>query len=555
VGLALAGLCLFAGLIQVLPEPRPPEQASTATPVIAALHAEPAPADRDAHGHDDGACEEADGCGLDAKAMLAAFKKAIEDKGAVHRTYGYDAGGALPVLAVAQRVNVGLAADADASALAGRHGLTVVRELPSMGQALLRLPAEADLQSTLAALSAERGVRYAEPDYAARVALTPNDPFLPLMQGRRNAALERAWDLTTGAANMVVAVLDTGADPTHPDLQNRLVPGFDFVNNTATTSDDNGHGTAMAGIIAAEGMNNEGVVGVAFNSRVMPIKVADAQGVASISDVAAGIDYAIANGARVINLSMGARIGTQALRDAVNRALQAGVVVVASAGNDPVHHEMYPAAYDGVVSCTALGENGELGFEAVVATGVEAGSPAEDLITTLPGGVYGFVSGSSAAAAYASGVAALVASRAPNLSGADIARILRVARDPIAALSNLDTLFRFGRLNARLAVERASSSYIDVAVTDLRFYPAKPIAGQPTTAIMEVTNEGQATINNLPVRLQYTLPSGARIEIGFVVANGLLPGEVRQFTLTPCARSPARRAAASRPSSPTTSAT
>ncbi|MCO5168344.1 MAG: S8 family serine peptidase [Planctomycetes bacterium] len=470
-------------------------------------------------------------CGLDAKLMLQRFQEAIRERGAVHPTYDY-AGGGATALAVRGQVAVGLAglaSAADVEALAARYGAQVVRHLPSMAQALLGCDGE--VRDLVDALGADPLVRWAEPNIAARVTLTPNDPFLPLQRGVRSAQAERAWDLTTGGG-VIVAVLDTGIDPDHPDLRARLVPGYDFVNQTATLSDDNGHGTAMAGIIAAEGDNGEGVVGVAYGARVLPIKVADAMGVASVADVAAGIDLAIQRGARVINLSMGTPVGSQALLDAVNRALNAGVVVVASAGNDPVHHTMFPAAYPGVVSVTVLGPDGELGYEAAISDRVDVGAPGEEMVTTLPGGVYGFVAGSSASAAFASGVAALVAARDPTLSGAQVAQVLRHAQTPVAALADVEHVYRFGRLDARLAVERAAAGLVDVAVSGLRVSPTQPVPGGAAVAWVEVTNKGNVAANNVIVRVERVDASGAVVEVGVGAVPALAPGERRELRLT-----------------------
>lgn len=487
-------------------------------------------------------------CGLDAKKMLQRFQEAIAERGAVHVTYDYREGGG--VLAVRGQINVGIAPEAlkdgALDALARRHGAQVVRSIPGMDLALLAC--DGDVRATVEALAQEPLVRWAEPNVAARVAFTPNDPFLPLERGARNASVETAWDLATGTT-ILVAVLDTGIDPDHPDLRARLVPGYDVVNQTTVLTDDNGHGTAMAGIIAAEGNNAEGVVGVAFDARILPIKVADAMGVASVADVAAGIDLALQRGARVINLSMGTPVGSQALLTAVNRALAAGVVVVASAGNDPVHHEMFPAAYPGVLSTTVLSDQGELGYEAVVAEGVDAGAPVEETVTTLPGDVYGFVGGSSAAAAYTSGVAALVASRDPTLTGAQIAQVVRQSQDPIAALAGLEHVFRFGRLNPRRAVERALRAYADVAVTSLSFLPTEPVPGQPAIATIVLENQGNVDVTtSLPVRLERVAATGTTLEVGVTAASNLLIGERRELRVAftaPAAGSHAFRATAS----------
>ncbi|HBP22032.1 MAG TPA: hypothetical protein DEA08_30140, partial [Planctomycetes bacterium] len=513
LGLGVVGAYLL--LAPALPEAALPEaarpEAQPSESTQAAVH-------EDEHG-ECGHEEEAHGqlghsCGLDAKAMLSRFRQAVEaSKGAAHAVVER----AGVTIAKGQAL-VGLAEDA-----ALEPSIEVLRRGP--GYALVA----GDLDELRARLAGAPGVTYVEPNVVAKVALTPNDPFYP-RSGHQSAALEQAWDTSTGQ-NVIVAVLDTGADTAHPDLTNRLVAGFDFVNNTATISDDNGHGTATAGIVAAEGQNNEGVVGVAFDARVMPVKVADQNGNATVADVAAGIDFAIQNQADVINLSLGAPVGSQVLEDAINRALQAGIVVVAAAGNDPVHHEVFPAAYPGVISVTALGQDGKLGFDAVLAEGVEVGAPGEQVITTLPGGVYGFVTGSSAASAYTAGVAALARSRTPTLTGEQVARLLRTSQREIPELAVAGTTYRFGHLDPEQVVLRASTTYVDHAVTHVEVYPDKPIPGQPAEAVVEVSNEGAGALTQRILRVaRIEVGTTARIEIGFRVFD-LAAGERREIRI------------------------
>ena len=505
----------YLGLARLLPEPVAREVATVA----------PAASEPEADEHDHG--KPGHDCGLEAKALLTQFQAAITERGRVHTTEPVAAGG-VGGLRVTAEWNVGLTAGAEVSALLAEHGAELLRDLPLLDLALVRASDEA-----AEALRADPRVRFLEPNLAARVALTPNDPFFPQLKGHQNASLERAWDLTTGDPRALVAVLDTGVDPTHPDLANRLLPGFDFVNNTAALRDDNGHGTAMCGIVVAEGNNNLGVTGVAFNSRVLPVKVADANGLASVADVAAGIDYAIQQNAKVINLSMGTPIDSQVLRDAIDRALNAGVVVVAAAGNDPVHHEMFPAAHPGVVSVTAMsaGVDAELAYEGVVAEGVDAGAVGEGVVTTLPGDVYGFVSGSSAASAFAAGVASLVIARTPGLTAKEVKRTLAEAGDRIDAFAGLESTFRFGRLNAERAVLRSDRAFADVAVTDIQLVPRQPNPGQQVQAVMTVTNQGHTQVTGLPVRLQYQAAGQGRIEVGVRGLTPLIPGDSQQITI------------------------
>lgn len=252
-------------------------------------------------------------------------------------------------------------------ALIGRIGGRRLATVRRLGTAIVRVPA-AEKKHALSLLRRQPGVAYAEPDGIVRAyATTINDPYSiapyaswPLA----NPLFPAAWDLTTGDSSVVVAVVDSGVQANHPDLA-PLVPGYDFVNNDADAADDEGHGTAVAGIIAAQGNNGIGIAGVCWQCKIMPVKVLDARGSGTESWVASGIVWAVDHGADVINLSLGGTSASQTLADAVSYALRLGVVVVAAAGNEGdnlAHPELattpnYPAAYSGVVSVGAVNES------------------------------------------------------------------------------------------------------------------------------------------------------------------------------------------------------
>ena len=142
-----------------------------------------------------------------------------------------------------------------------------------------------------------------------------------------------AWNFTTGLSNVIVAVLDSGIDASHPDLAGRILPGYDFLDNTNNTSDDFGHGTAVSGTIVAEGNNGLGVAGVAYSTRLLPVKVMDSSGFA-YSCIAEGIRSAVDQGARVINISIAGDSPSSVLQDAIHYAWSNNVIVVAAAGNN-----------------------------------------------------------------------------------------------------------------------------------------------------------------------------------------------------------------------------
>jgi subtilase family protein len=520
LGFALGSIGLYALLAGLLPErgsSDPGELIALAPAAEKAGHE-----DCDHEGPDPG---EGHDCGLEAKRMLQRFQEAVQAKGKRHLTTRL--GGRR---AVRGEVALGLSASVSAlrlEALAKARGLSVLR---AQGSSALLAGAPAD-PSQFAALcerlAAAPEVSYAEPNYLAEVALNPSDP-LWATPGQRDPLLESAWDLSQGRGGgqgLLIALLDTGVDATHPDLRGRVLTGHDFVNGRAGADDDNGHGTAMAGLIAASGENGVGSLGVAFGARLLPLKVADADGRASVADVAAGIDAALAGGAQVINLSLGTRLPSRTLSEALDRARAAGALVLAAAGNQPEHRAMFPAAYPEVLGVTTTSLDGELGVDAALAETIALGAPGEERLTTLPGGVYGFVHGSSAATAYASGVAALVWSAAPQLSRAQLSQVLRASQRQIDSLAELRGTYRFGRLDPLRALRRARGNPRDLALVDLSLAPTLPRAGQPAEARVRVVNWGLARSQGARVelRLGATVLASAPLD--------LAPGAERTFAL------------------------
>jgi len=245
------------------------------------------------------------------------------------------------------------------------------------------------------------------------------------------------WQKTIGSRDTVVAVIDTGVDVNHPDLADNIwvnkredkgdrnkdddrdgfvddVNGWNFVSDNGDVADDNGHGTAMAGIIAAEGDNRKGIAGVMWQASILPLKALDSTGSGAVSDVIEAMDFAVEHGAQVINCSFGTEGTSQALFEAIKRAERAGVVVVASAGNsgqDLAFFPQYPAGFNaGNLITVAATDNRDLlaTFSNYGPAQVHVGAPGVDILTTRRGGGYATVSGTSAAAPIVAGVAGLL---------------------------------------------------------------------------------------------------------------------------------------------------
>ena len=233
---------------------------------------------------------------------------------------------------------------------------------------LVHLDAGFTAQEAMARLRTAPGVAFAETNGRVTASqsrpgfLTPNDPFYDAQWNMRLVDAERTWGIQTGSSDVIVAVLDTGIafedfGPFRkaPDWgSTRFVAGFDFVNGDSHPNDDEFHGTHVSSTIAEATNNRTGMSGLAFGCAIMPVKVLDDEGNGSFFDVAEGIDFAVQNGAKVINMSLGGPDNSVSVRQAVDRAVQAGVTLVAAAGNDGVGRVDFPAALPNVIGVGAV---------------------------------------------------------------------------------------------------------------------------------------------------------------------------------------------------------
>lgn len=358
-------------------------------------------------------------------------------------------------------------------------------------------------------LSMSGHVDYAEPNYEIRlddpvnrnsrpvempsnISGAPNDPLFGDQWalnntgqngGKANAHIDalKAWAKTQGSTEVVVAVLDTGVDYSHKDLAENMwlrptsVPaytddelgaiddlrGFDANANIADPMDDNGHGTHCAGIIGAEGNNGEGVAGVNWNVKIMPLKFLGRGGFGNVKDAIEAINYAIdrkKNGVnlRVINASWGSTQRSKALEDAIKAAGEAGILFVAAAGNSSTDNDRrphYPSNYDlpNMLSVAALDRNDLLAnFSNYGSKTVHVAAPGREIASTWLNDQYREASGTSMAAPYVSGIAALILANEPKLSMAKLRERIMKSSDPIDTL--LGKVAVGGRLNAAKAL-------------------------------------------------------------------------------------------------------
>ncbi|NES64988.1 MAG: S8 family serine peptidase, partial [Okeania sp. SIO2D1] len=333
-------------------------------------------------------------------------------------------------------------------------------------------------------------LEFIEPNFiVSNNATFPNDPSFDQLSGLHNTGqtggtpdadidAPEAWDIQTGNNNVVVGVIDSGIDYTHPDLANNIwvnpgeiagngidddnngyvddVNGYDFAYGDSDPFDGDSHGTHVSGTIAAEGNNSLGVVGVNWDADLMALKFLDDFGFGDTFDAILAIEYATMMGADLTNNSWGGGGFSQGLYDAIAAAGAADSLFVAAAGNSANNNDIfpsYPDSYDldNIISVASTDHNDNLSsFSNYGATSVDLGAPGSNIYSTIPGGGYGFLSGTSMAAPHVSGVAALILAENPDLSYEEVKEIILESADPIPALDGITVTG--ARLNAFNAI-------------------------------------------------------------------------------------------------------
>lgn len=276
----------------------------------------------------------------------------------------------------------------------------------------------------------------------------PSQPPEVLPWGVDRIDADLAWAVTTGDL-VKVAIIDTGIDVKHPDLIDNLKGGVSTVWYTTSYNDDNGHGTHVAGIAAAFD-NTIGVVGVGPQIDLYAVKVLDRRGSGYLSDVIEGLDWAIANEMKVVNMSLGTASDVQSLHDAVQRVAAAGIVQVAAAGNSG-GAVIYPAAYPEVIAVSAIDNTDMIASWSSRGPEVDLSAPGVNIYSTYKSQTYKTLSGTSMAAPHVTGVAALVLSVYPGLLPAGVQQKLENTAEDLGAVGR-DDLYGYGLVDAQKAV-------------------------------------------------------------------------------------------------------
>jgi hypothetical protein len=365
------------------------------------------------------------------------------------------------------------------------------------------------VREALDSYKANPDVEHAEPNYFLSAAIQPNDPVFGNQWGLHNTGqtvngssgifdadidAPEAWNIINGTSSIVVAIIDTGLDLSHVDLSSNVwvnggetcndsidndfngyvddCNGWDFVNNDNDPTDDNaqGHGTHVSGIIGAVGNNSQGVAGVSWQISLMPLKILDSAGGGTVADEIQAIQYAVLNGADVINSSLGGDNGVSEFeKEAIEQAGQAGVVFVAAAGNNGTDNDTnayYPASHPipNIISVASSRiDDGLSLFSNYGSSSVHLAAPGEDIYNTLPWDSYGFMSGTSMSTPFVSGTIALLIANSPSLSALEAREIIFSSVDPKGY-----NLITGGRLNANNALNSDINAISPVKPTRLK---------------------------------------------------------------------------------------
>lgn len=412
-------------------------------------------------------------------------------------------GGAPEELLVGLRPGV---TDEALETILSEQGATRTERLHSLRVHRVRAPRGLG-KTVKAKLELRAEIEFVEHDQRVAPDTTPNDPQFPYQWALPRIAAPAVWDITTGHEGVAIAIIDSGVDPTHPDLASKLLPGWNFYDGNANSSDVFGHGTKVAGAGAAIGNNALGVAGVAWRNPILPIRVADTSGYAYFSTIAQGLTWAADHGARVMNVSFASVAGSSTIRAAAQYVQDRAGLVIAAAGNcgcdDPTAENPYllsVAATDGNDLRAGFSSRGSY---------VDIAAPGTGIWTTFPGGGYGIAAGTSISSPIVAGVVALMWSVNPELSPDQIVFILEDTATDFGTVGH-DTSFGFGRVQAELAVAAAGSATSDNSPSDT--VPPAASIQTPTvgatlsgSAIVEVVAFDDRAVTHIDLYVDHTL--------------------------------------------------
>jgi|GEM_PF-1724532 len=288
-------------------------------------------------------------------------------------------------------------------------------DIEQINTKVIKVPAGLSVEDMLEIYSQNPNVEAVEPDYYMKLDRVPNDPnYNSMSLGLTIAGAQKGWDYTVGSRDVVVAIVDSGVNVNHPDLQANMMPtGYSVISGMSYNVDSTGHGTGVAGTVGTVGNNGIGGVGINWEVSILPVKISSAS-TFPMSNVVQGVLWAADNGADIINMSLGSSAGSTSLKNAMDYAYGKGVLLVAASGNGGKEQAHYPAYYDNVMSVGGSPNGGTSGFG-------DWGEKLNVLAstsynTTNMNGGYSAMSGTSFASPQIAGLAALLKAYSPSLT-------------------------------------------------------------------------------------------------------------------------------------------
>ncbi|MDH5545567.1 MAG: S8 family serine peptidase [Gammaproteobacteria bacterium] len=378
-----------------------------------------------------------------------------------------------------------------------KAGAAALEKLPFIGVHRVNVPANKE-EVFANAVSNIPGIAYAELNRLLPLAeFIPDDPKFSVQWHHQHVHTPFAWDIATGS-NVVVAVLDTGVQVDHPDLAGNLLSGFNTADDSTNTIDVVGHGTKVAGVIGAIAGNSIGVVGMAFNASILPVRVTnDSTGNAYLSDIAQGIAWAANNGAKVINISYGVS-GSKTVDDAALAFRDLGGVVFVSAGNSGT--DLGYSDQQGLIAVSASDSNDNITSWSSFGNYVDLIAPGLGIWTTATGGSYGAPSGTSFSSPVVAGIAALLISVNPTLTAAQVEQILEDSATDLGT-TGWDSRYGHGLVNAQAAVQ-AALNMEGQTPTPTTPTPTEPLPADTESPQVSIVSPGDGIVVSGTVQIE-----------------------------------------------------
>lgn len=394
----------------------------------------------------------------------------------------------------------------------------------------LKLPENASFQTLLAELRTWPEIVFVQPNYIHRIDFVPDDPFYGKQWALNSLQIEPAWDVTTGHAGVLISVIDTGIDYEHVDLRDNIFinPGEDLNANGRADADDlngrdddgngyiddiqgwdftdapfypdngdyhdrdndprdeHGHGTSVAGIIAATANNQAGIIGVAPDCRLLNLRAGTSQGLLEEDDVAAAIVYAVQMGSRIINMSFGDQVASPLLHDVIAFAFESNCVLIASAGNSASDFPHYPSGFSETISVGAVNQSEILAGFSNFGSTIDLVAPGNEIFTTHLSNQYQNFGGTSAAAPFVSGLAGLVLATNGSLSNLEVKGRLTSSAVDLGEIG-WDTFYGAGKINAFRAVTGQLATLVEITAPEMDAglgYPVVTVRGTVSSPLL-----------------------------------------------------------------------